>query len=169
LSFSDLMMENPLLRSFLALAGANIALRGGRTLPEAGNGLLTAEEISGLDLSATELVVLSACGTGLGEVFTGEGIFGLRRAFVLAGARALVISLWEVPDEQTRELMVDFYRRMLPEQGRVNVQGADALREAQLAMKEKYSDHPYYWGAFIYQGDPGPLEEPTPAPSIASA
>jgi CHAT domain-containing protein/tetratricopeptide (TPR) repeat protein len=155
LSFAELMLENPLFlfRSFLALSGANIALRGGRTPPEAGNGLVSAAEISELDLSATELVVLSACGTGLGEVFTGEGIFGLRRAFVLAGARSLVISLWDVPDHQTRDLMVDFYRRMLPEKGRGALPVADALREAQLAMKQKYPDHPYYWGAFIYQGD----------------
>jgi CHAT domain-containing protein len=87
----------------------------------------------------------------LGEVHTGEGVFGLWRAFVLAGAKTLVMSLWKVPDEQTRELMEDFYRRILAGQPR-----ADALREAQLAMKAKYPD-PFYWGAFICQGDPGPL------------
>jgi CHAT domain-containing protein len=96
-------------------------------------------------------VVLSACNTGLGEVHPGEGVFGLRRAFVLAGARTLVMSLWRVPDEPTWELMEEFYRRVLAGRGR-----ADALREAQRAVRSKYPD-PYSWGAFICQGDPGPL------------
>jgi CHAT domain-containing protein len=87
----------------------------------------------------------------LGEVRTGEGVFGLRRAFVLAGAKTLVMSLWKVPDEQTRELMEDFYRRILRGEPR-----AEALRQAQLEMKKKYPD-PFYWGAFICQGEPGPL------------
>ena len=113
--------------------------------------LLSAEEVAGLDLRGCELAVLSACETGLGEVRTGEGVFGLRRAFVLAGARTLVMSLWKVPDEQTQELMVDFYRRVLAGQPR-----ADALRQAQLTLRQKYPD-PYYWGAFICQGEPGPL------------
>ena len=82
-----------------------------------------------MDLLATELVVLSACETALGEVHAGEGVFGLRRAFVLAGAKTLVMSLWKVPDEQTRELMEDFYRRILRGEGR-----AEALRQAQLEL-----------------------------------
>ena len=144
-------LENPLLRSGLALAGANTWLKG-ETLPaEAEDGILTAEDVSGLDLLATELVVLSACETGLGEVQVGEGVFGLRRAFMLAGAKTLVMSLWKVPDKQTQELMSDFYRRILAGEAR-----AEALRQAQLAMKQKYPD-PYYWGAFICQGDPSPL------------
>lgn len=143
--------ENPLLRSGLALAGANTRLKGHMLPPEAEDGFLHAEDISGLNLLDTELVVLSACETGLGEVQIGEGVFGLRRAFALAGARTLVMSLWKVPDQQTQELMVDFYRRILDGQS-----SADALREAQLAIKEKYPN-PYYWGAFICQGDPGPL------------
>ena len=128
--FSGPMMENPMLRSGLALAGANTWLKRGELPEEAEDGLLTAEDVTGLDLLATELVVLSACETGLGQVHVGEGVFGLRRAFVLAGAKTLVMSLWKVPDEQTRELMVDFYGRLLAGRGR-----ADALREAQLAMK----------------------------------
>ncbi len=104
-----------------------------------------------MDLLATDLAVLSACETGLGEIQVGEGVFGLRRAFVLAGAKTLVMSLWKVPDRQTQELMEDLYRRLLAGQGR-----AEALREAQLAMKIKYPD-PFYWGAFVCQGDPSPL------------
>ena len=144
-------MENPLLRSGLALAGFKTWLKGGNLPAEAEDGILTAEDVSGMDLLATELVVLSACETGLGEVRTGEGVFGLRRAFVLAGAKTLVMSLWKVPDEQTQELMEDFYRRILAGEPR-----AEALRAAQLAMKIKYPE-PYYWGAFICQGDPSPL------------
>ena len=145
------MMENPMLRSGLALAGANTWLRAGNPPQEAEDGLLTAEDVTGLDLLATELVVLSACETGLGRVHAGEGVFGLRRAFVLAGAKTLVMSLWKVPDEQTGELMEDLYRRLLAGEGRV-----EALRKAQLVMKKKYPD-PYYWGSFICQGDPSPL------------
>jgi tetratricopeptide (TPR) repeat protein len=145
------LLEDPLLRSGLALAGANTWLKAGNLPEEAEDGLLTAEDVTGLDLLATELVVLSACETGLGPIHVGEGVFGLRRAFVLAGARMLVMSLWKVPDEPTRELMEDFYGRLLAGEGR-----AEALRQAQLAMKAKCPD-PFYWGAFICQGDPSPL------------
>jgi len=146
-------LENPLLRSGLALAGVNTWLQGGHPPKEAEDGLLTAEDVSGLDLLNTELVVLSACQTGLGEVHVGEGVFGLRRAFVLAGAKTLVMSLWKVPDKHTQELMEEFYRRILNGEPR-----AEALRNAQLSMKAKYA-HPFYWGAFICQGDPAPLPE----------
>ena len=145
--------ENPLLRSGLALAGANRWFEGKPLPEEAGDGILNALDVSGLDLLDTELVVLSACETGLGQVQVGEGVLGLRRAFVLAGARTLVMSLWKVPDRQTQELMEEFYRRLLDGQPR-----AGALRHAQLAMKERYPD-PYYWGAFICQGNPGPLPD----------
>lgn len=152
-------LENPLLRSGLALAGANTWLDQGDLPPEAEDGLLTAEDVTGLDLLNTELVVLSACETGLGEVRTGEGVFGLRRAFVLAGARTLVMSLWKVPDQQTQELMEDFYRRLTAGQGR-----ADALREAQRSLQARYPE-PLYWGAFICQGEPGPMKSPACLPA----
>ena len=95
--------------------------------------------------------MLSACETGLGHVHVGEGIFGLRRAFMLAGAKTIVMSLWKVPDKQTKDLMVDFHHRLL-----AGISRADALREAQLEIKKQHS-HPLYWGAFICQGDPGVL------------
>jgi CHAT domain-containing protein/tetratricopeptide (TPR) repeat protein len=145
-------MKNPLLRSGLVLAGFKTWLKEEDLPIEAEDGILTAEDVSGLDLLATELVVLSACETGLGEVRRGEGVFGFRRAFVLAGAKTLVMSLWKVPDEQTQELMEEFYRRILTGQPR-----AEALRKAQLGMKKKYPD-PFYWGAFICQGDPSLLQ-----------
>ena len=146
-------LENPLLRSGLALAGANTWLER-KPLPlEAEDAMFNAEDVSGLDLLGTELVVLSACNTGIGEVRRGEGVFGLRRAFVLAGARTLVMSLWKVPDEQTQQLMEFFYDHILDGESR-----AESLRKAQLAMKKKYPD-PLYWGAFICQGDPSPLQK----------
>ncbi len=147
-------MEKPALRSELALVETNTWLKGEMLPAEVEDGILTAGGfLSGLGLLVTELVVLSACETGLGKAQVGEGIFGLRRAFMLAGAKTLVMSLWKVPDKQTQELMSDFYRRILAGEAR-----AEALRQAQLAMKKKYPD-PYYWGAFICQGDPSPLSQ----------
>jgi tetratricopeptide (TPR) repeat protein/CHAT domain-containing protein len=144
--------ENPMLRSGLILAGVNHWHATKQPLPEAEDGLLLAEDVAGLELVDTELVVLSACDTGLGEVRTGDGVYGLQRAFVAAGAKALIMSLWKVPDEPTRELMAHFYQCLL-----VNRQGkAEALHNAQIAMKAKYSC-PSYWGAFVCLGDPGPL------------
>lgn len=148
--------ENPLLRSGLVLAGANTFLRGNPLPEEADTGLLTSLDVTGLDLLGTELVVLSACETGLGDVQVGEGVIGLQRAFTIAGARTLVMSLWSVDDKATCELMVSFYRRLLAGEGK-----ADALRHAQdeLRAKPEYAD-PYYWAAFVLLGDPGPLREP---------
>ena len=144
-------LENPLLRSGLALAGANTWLQG-RTE----DGVVNAVDVLGLDLLATDLVVLSACDTGLGTVRVWEGVFGLRRAFALAGAKTLVMSFWKVPDRQTKDLMLDFYRQLLADKPR-----AEALREAQHELKKRYPN-PFYWGAFICQGDPGPLAQLVP-------
>lgn len=140
-------LENPMLRSMVCLAGAQTFLDGG-TLPEAAeDGLLTAEDVAGMDLTDTELVVLSACDTGRGTVKVGEGVFGLRRAFAIAGVRTLVMSLWKVPDDSTRLLMVHFYEGLCSGQPR-----GEALRTAQRQVRDRYPD-PYYWGAFILQGD----------------
>ncbi|HEY2012108.1 MAG TPA: CHAT domain-containing tetratricopeptide repeat protein, partial [Bryobacteraceae bacterium] len=136
-------IEDPLLRSGLALAGANLR----RNAED--NGILTALEASHLNLWGTRLVTLSACETGVGEVRNSEGVYGLRRAFVLAGAETLVMSLWPVSDRITRELMTDFYTGLKSGLGR-----GEALREAQLTMlKRKDRQHPFYWASFIESGD----------------
>jgi CHAT domain-containing protein/Tfp pilus assembly protein PilF len=136
-------VNNPLLRSGLALAGANV------DSPGQDNGILTALEASNLDLWGTKLVTLSACDTGVGEVKNGEGVYGLRRAFILAGAEAVVTSLWSVSDYATRELMRDYYAGMKHGEGR-----GEALRQAKLAMlKRKGREHPFYWASFIQFGN----------------
>ena len=137
-------IHNPLLRSGLALAGANLRRAGGTD-----DGILTALEASGLDLWGTQLVVLFACDTGLGQVENGEGVYGLRRAFVLAAAESLVMSLWSVNDYSTRRLMVDYYKNLKRGLGR----GA-ALREVKLEMLKRNPNlHPFYWANFIQSGD----------------
>jgi tetratricopeptide (TPR) repeat protein len=127
---------------------------------EAGSGILTAEEATWLDLSSTELVVLSACGTGLGLHSFGDGLLGLRRSFLIAGARTLICSLWKVPDRQTAALMSEFYSFAL-----AGDDCDEALRKAKLKLKRTYPDQPYYWAAFVCYGDPRPLgpAKPTPA------
>lgn len=135
--------ENPLLRSGLALAGANLH-EGGKD-----DGVLTALEATGLNLWGTKLVVLSACDTGLGEVRNGEGVYGLRRAFVLAGAESLVMSLWPAVDYSTRELMTAYYKNLKQGFGR-----GDALRRAQLDLLRRSPHlHPFYWANFIQSGE----------------
>lgn len=153
---------NPLLRSGLALTGANAVLAG---RADTASGILTAENILSLDLTGTRLVTLSACETGLGEVLLGEGVFGLRRAFSQAGAESLVMSLWSVPDQETKELMVRFYERLTdsgppdapPDPPAASVQ--EALRQATLEQMDVVRRrhgwaHPFYWGAFIHLGAP---------------
>jgi CHAT domain-containing protein len=136
-------VENPLLRSGLALAGVN-ERRGGDD-----DGVLTAMEAASLDLWGTRLVTLSACNTGLGEVRNGEGVYGLRRALVLAGSETQIMSLWPVLDKQTRDLMVGYYRRLLKGEGR-----GEALRQIQLeTLKDAKLQHPYYWASFIQAGE----------------
>jgi CHAT domain-containing protein/Tfp pilus assembly protein PilF len=136
-------VENPLLRSGLALAGANLHKSGHD------NGILTAFEVSGLNLWGTKLVVLSACETGVGEVKNGDGVYGLRRALVLAGSESQLLSLWKVDDEGTRNLMIDYYRRLKSGQGR-----SEALRQTQLKMlSSKDRQHPYFWASFIESGE----------------
>jgi CHAT domain-containing protein/Tfp pilus assembly protein PilF len=158
--------ENPLLRSGLIMAGANQKSSGAGE-----DGVLTAAEAAGLNLWGTKLVVLSACETGLGDLVKGAGVYGLRRALVLADSETQVMSLWKVSDAGTRDLMTAYYTRLQKGEGRT-----EALRQVQLTMlrgqlrssasssKRETGDigetlvpknyrHPYYWAAFISSGD----------------
>jgi len=119
-------VENPMLRSGLALAGANTWLTGGKLPQAAGKGFVFAQDIASLDLSSNELTVLSACDTARGDIKIGEGVFGLRRAFAVAGTKTLVMSLWPVPDKVTALLMESFFDNLQSGMGR-----AEALRSAQ--------------------------------------
>ena len=136
-------IENPMLRSGIVFSGVNASLKAGRD-----EGMMSAEKILGLNLKGTDLVVLSACETGVGDVKNGEGVFGLKRAFILSGAKTLVMSLWSVPSAETTELMTDFYTLMSTGKPK-----AEALRQAKLNMMKK-KQNPFYWGAFVMTGKP---------------
>jgi CHAT domain-containing protein len=142
--------SNPLLLAGLAFAGANSSASPNG----AGTGILTAEEVVSLNLQGTEWVVLSACDTGLGQVEAGEGVFGLRRAFQIAGARTVIMSLWSVEDESTRQWMRALYDARFQQ----HMTTADAVRAATLRTlsdrrRRGQSTHPFYWAGFIAAGD----------------
>lgn len=144
--------ENPLLKSGLMLAGSDITLQNKKngyiTHSNKGeDGILTAYEAMNMTLENTDLVVLSACETGLGEVKNGEGVYGLQRSFQVAGAKAIVNSLWTVNDETTMLLMTSFYREWMKSGDK-----RKAFREAMSSVRKKYP-HPYYWGPFVMIGD----------------
>jgi CHAT domain-containing protein len=141
-------LENPLLRSGLVLAGANQLSSGND------DGVVTALEAAGLDLWGTQLVALSACETGVGKVTNGDGVYGLRRALVIAGAESLLMSLWQVDDDATRDLMAGYYTKLSAGKPR-----SSALREIQLEIQgtPKYA-HPYYWASFLSTGDNTPIQ-----------
>jgi CHAT domain-containing protein len=148
----DPRIENPLLRCGLALAGAN-RRESVQGRDDVEDGILTGVEVAGLDLQCTQLVLLSACQTGLGDMQQGEGVIGLRRAFLLAGARRVLSTLWMVGDRPTQELMTDFINRW-----KAGKPAIAALRDAQIAMiqkmrKEHGHAHPFYWAAFTMTGD----------------
>ena len=140
--------RNPLLRSGLALAGANGSGNRGE------DGVLTALEAASLDLAGTELVVLSACETGVGELRNADGVHGLRRAFEIAGAQTQVMSLWKVDDTSTSELMIGYYDKLRRGHDRVT-----ALRDVQLElMASERTSHPFHWAGFIVSGRDGPVD-----------
>ncbi|MCP4441445.1 MAG: CHAT domain-containing protein [Aureispira sp.] len=135
---------HPLMRSGIALSGANNAWLGKKELDaHTDDGILTAYEVSNMDLHQTNLVVLSACETGRGDIDNTEGVMGLQRAFKIAGVDQMIISLWKVPDKQTYELMTFFYDNYL--RGDTAHQ---AFQKAQQKMNKKY-ENPYYWAAFV--------------------
>ncbi|MEN9542092.1 MAG: hypothetical protein RLZZ459_2183, partial [Cyanobacteriota bacterium] len=142
--------ENPLLRSGIALAGAN--------QPDADpgdDGYLTALEVARLNWKGTELVVVSACDSGKGDIQVGEGVYGLKRAIAVAGARSSLLSLWKVDDRATAAFMESFYRKLKAGMGR-----ADALAATQKEFRQSSNPtwrHPYAWAAFQLSGDWGPV------------
>jgi tetratricopeptide (TPR) repeat protein len=147
------LLADPMRRSGIALAGANrgFPAAGGALARSGDDGILTAEEASTLDLRGTELVVVGACQSGVGEARPGEGIYGLRRALLHAGARTLLLSLWRVPEEATRELLEAFYRELAV--GRTR---SEALARAQRQVARRLP-LPYHWAGFVLVGDPGKL------------
>jgi CHAT domain-containing protein len=139
----------PLLLAGLAFAGANVARRSSND-----TGILTAEEVSALNLQGTEWAVLSACDTGLGQTTSGEGVLGLRRAFQVAGVKTIIMSLWSVEDRATQDWMVALYRARLLDR----LDTIQAVRQASLTMllnrrNRGLSTHPFYWAAFVATGD----------------
>jgi CHAT domain-containing protein len=137
--------DNPMIRSGLILAGGNYAWQNGKPVsPDKEDGILTAYEISQMNLSNTELVVLSACETGLGDIQGNEGVYGLQRAFKIAGAKYLIMSLWQVPDRETMEFMTTFYKNWL--EGKMTI--PDAFRKTQGEMRDRFGDV-FSWGAFV--------------------
>ncbi|HEV8199625.1 MAG TPA: tetratricopeptide repeat protein [Candidatus Polarisedimenticolia bacterium] len=145
-----LQAGTPLRVCGLALSGAN---RRSDVPPGADDGLLTAEEISSLDLEGVEWVVLSGCQTGIGLARAGEGILGLRRSFQVAGARTLVLSLWPVSDNDTRSWMAELYRARAG--GATTIEAANAASRRIVAARRKagVTAHPFFWGAFVAAGD----------------
>lgn len=154
-SMESLGVESPLLRSGVALAGANRILLNQNTTA-ADDGYLTALEVAQLDWRGTELVVISACESGQGEIKTGEGIYGLKRAIAVSGARSSLLSLWKVDDAATAAFMKDFYKRLKEGESR-----AYALSSTQRFFRNHPIPawrHPSFWAAFQLSGDWGPIK-----------
>lgn len=146
---SEKTEENSLLKSGLLFANAEKGMtqQNSREFQTQDNGILTAYEVQNVDLSNTEFAILSACETGLGDVKAGEGVYGLQRAFQIAGANTIIMSLWTVSDEATQELMTLFYQNFLTSYNKI-----DAFKKAQQQLKIKYKE-PYFWGAFVMIGN----------------
>jgi CHAT domain-containing protein len=138
--------ENPLLKTGLLLTGAGDLLNKTKYNYNMESGILTAYEAMSLNLDQTDLVVLSACETGLGEISNGEGVYGLQRAFLVAGAKVLIMSMFKVDDEATQKLILNFYRKW---QTTNNMR--QSFIDAKKELRVEYPD-PIYWGAFMMIG-----------------
>jgi CHAT domain-containing protein len=148
---SRVVRENPLLLSGLILAGAN---HRSTSAPDQEDGVLTAEEVAALNLEGVEWAVLSGCDTGLGELTNGEGVFGLRRAFQVAGARTVIMSLWPVEDEATHQWITALYRnRFLTQLGTSAAVRGAGLEVLRTRRAKGLGGHPFYWAAFVGSGD----------------
>jgi CHAT domain-containing protein/tetratricopeptide (TPR) repeat protein len=148
---SEVVSENPLLLSGLALAGANSRGTAG---PDEDDGILSAEEVAAMDLAGVEWAVLSACDTAAGQVSAGEGVFGLRRAFQVAGAATVIMSLWSVADDSAREWMTALYESHLIDRlGTAEAVRAAGLRLLNRRRQEGASTHPFCWGGWVAAGD----------------
>ncbi|MBD3232660.1 MAG: CHAT domain-containing protein [candidate division Zixibacteria bacterium] len=149
--------ENPLLYSGLALSGANNLFvdndENDSRIHQLEDGLLTSLEVSGLSLMDTELVVLSACRSGMGEIKNGEGVFGLRRSFQHAGTKSILMSMWDVPDKETRELMISYYRYWLSGESKSAALRISAIELLEKRREEYGCGHPLFWGGFMLVGD----------------
>lgn len=141
--FNENYKDDSYLKSGLLFAGAQNSLNGMHS-QGINNGILTAEEVKTLNLKDTELVVLSACETGLGDNLVGQGVIGLQRAFMIAGAKSVIMSLWSVSDEKTQELMTLFYTNWFKK----SMSKDEALYQAKIEMKKLYPE-PYYWAGFV--------------------
>lgn len=142
--------NNPLLQSGIMLAGASLVAKDTATNTKGQDGIFTAYEASLLNLTNTDLVVLSACETGLGVEMNNQGVFGLQRAFYIAGAKNLIMSLWSVDDDATQLLMTEFYKEWALNPVKEYI--SKAFNKAQIEVRKKYP-HPYYWGAFTLLGN----------------
>ena len=134
--------DNPLMRSGLVFAGANDVWSQQAKNDSIDDGVLTAQEVSNIDMRKTELVVMSACETGLGDIKGSEGVYGLQRAFKMAGVNYMIMSLWQVPDKETEEFMTSFYKKLIKQKDI-----KQAFAETQKEMRTKYD--PYFWAAFV--------------------
>jgi CHAT domain-containing protein/predicted negative regulator of RcsB-dependent stress response len=143
------MLDDSMDRSGLAFAGANAFLDGAELPPDAEDGILYASEVTGMNLMRTDLVTLSACQTGLGDVLSGDGVHGLQRAFTVAGARTVVCSLWDVPDKPTRILFTRFYEEIVVKKRR----RSEALQEVIRELARQYPLNPVAWGGFVLYGE----------------